>query len=508
MTGDVPNTRWLFLSKIFLVIQILFSSIYVASQDTGVAFLGDYFLYGALALSPIVFFSLYKDMSIVRDRVEWPSGKLRYLGLMWMPVWNLLPAAVYYLNRKSLQRSGEIWISFRWFKEVITNPRHSLRWVYGGLGTFYTVFGLLFIFSLVITGLLPIDWIRTVSSQFVVFSTAGVLFMLVYVREEMRETLHIVLRDIGVRWLAIANCALTVLIIFWPLVVLVFLLLLPLLFINPDLSTGVALGILHPLFILPLAMALVLPLRLLPWVKAIPFIINDIKEQVVSVIKERLPFANDGRQANVESHSKVLPMSGFDHTDVTINSESNVTFSYTYGYQARDLEELKLDTVPCSMRWGILLLIPGYTLATIVWSSYWYQPEETLTLARSLPAEDILILALSSLGLPFTIAEAGLELVGLPTETLGLGFIGVMLPAVLMIPGAWHFALKSEIIIYDFLQNVQSSDQLGYRVLRRFDTSNHLTLLWLATLTFILPALVLWQGLNWGRQVVRRFNSP
>lgn len=76
-----------------------------------------------------------------------------------------------------------------------------------------------------------------------------------------------------------------------------------------------------------------------------------------------------------------------------------------------------------------------------------------------------------------------------------------------MIPGAWHFALRYEILLYEFLRTIGSSDRTFYHVLRSFDTSNHLTVLWLTTLVPIVQSLATWRRLVSG-VIVFRSVSP
>lgn len=504
MPEQFTGTRWLLYSKVLIITSLLLFGVYSAIEEGTSNFLTNLIYILGFIMSILATVCIYKDMDGINASAEWPAGRLRYLGLMWIPLFGVIPSGIYYINRKNMQRDGKSKVSVSWLKYCVTNVGQSVKWLYGGIGTFLTVFGLFFIFYLLSAdALLPDEhWLQNLAAILVFYGVAGVFFIDIYASEEIHELLHTAFRDITVRMLAPLNCLILVFLLVWPLIFLVTLLLLPLALISQSLYVGMGLGLLFSIFIVPLAMALVLPLRLLPWLKTIPFVVKNFSSYVKSLLKQRFQIGRDNHQAESKSRGELFPTSGFDHTDVTIKSDTDVEFAGTYGYHPRPLADLKLKKVSYSVRWGVLLLIPGWILATIVLGLYQYRPEETLALASLLPADDILIVALSYIGLPQSAAEGLLAVVGLPEETLALGFIGVVLPAILMIPGAWHFALKYEVIMYDYLQKVQLSNELGYRILRRFDTSNHLTLLWLTTLIPIIQIIIIWRKLRHGFQTV------
>ncbi len=408
-----------------------------------------------------------------RKHAHWP----RFYGLQYsIPIVNVLTFPIFLLARAEVQRFGKSPFSISRIRKIFDQQRSSITSFYKFAGVVATTYILI---SILLVGpvdaLLPEDSI--VYIIFISLTLIIIAFTPVYRRfspQSIKENIDIALRDIMIRLNGVLGLATTGVILYF--IFGTFLAAVVLLFIPQARATEILeifINILLPLFLIPLAATVVLLFRLIPWIKAIPVALSELTSTAVKFLRKALFAENSDTTPDMEMESNVeyLPVSGFKHTSVEIQAEQELKTEGFFGYHPSKLDEIEHSSVPTSIMYGILFIIPGYLYAASFFVFFELRPKQTTELASVVPGKDLLVSGLAFIGVPRFVVENAIDLAGLPPETISLGLVAIIIPVLLMVPGAWHLALEYE--------------KRTYKSLCRLGAGNHLLLLWV--LPFILP---------------------
>ncbi|NGM71381.1 hypothetical protein G6M89_20695 [Natronolimnobius sp. AArcel1] len=420
--------------------------------------------------------SMYKDAERMYQAESWPRFRgAHYWILSVIPGLNLFFVTAYLVNRTEVSHYGRTLLRVDWVRGVLSDPVDFVKSVYVGLGVLVSTVFLTWLILFPVTGLFNEgNPVFGLIALLLFFLPMIVLYLRRYADSEVKGHIDIGLRDLSIRVLAAYGALITA-------TVLLFVLLVPIAFfvtliLPADLANALGLGMLYSFFILPLAVVFVMPLRLLPWFKTFPYLLEQLTTQVELLGKESgLTPSREGSSG--AKKRDYLPVSGHEHTSVELNSTADVNFGGTYlGYEPRSISEVRTHSLPSSRRLGAVLFVPGYLWASAVLAYHQLYPERATAYASMLPAEDVLLVGLSYLGIPQVVVTEVLIRIGLSPEVLSLGFIGAIVPAILMIPAAWHFALEYEALLY--------------RSLQRIGGDNHLLLLWVIHIIPVVPLMI------------------
>ena len=469
----LPNSRWYKLAIISCVVSFMLLPVISVVPDAWAFELSNIWLLGTVVISVGTLFHARETREI--------SGWPRLYGLPYaIPGLSFLTLPVFLWARAEVQRFGEPPLGAIRVRRTISDPRSALQSVYTFTGAAVTVFITAFYIVLTtVTSITPQE--STLATVITGVILAAILIALLYRRfapQAHKEELDIAMRDFVIRlsgvlgWITLAS--LLYLIFVFGAGVLIGAA--RSLFIPAETLVELLVVGLLPLFLIPLAITFVLALRILPWLKALPIALSRAVSAVITFIRQTLTSPSeesttDGPIGSAET--TLLPTSGFAHTSVEIQTEEELDTNGRFGYEPSETEEINTGSVPSSLTYGILLILPGFFYAAASFAYYALRPDRAAELASVVPGERVLVTGLSFVGIPrFAITNA-IELAGLPPETISLGLVGVIVPAALMIPGAWHLALEYEKSVYHTLQ--------------RIGGGNHLLLLWI--LPFVLPFL-------------------
>lgn len=427
----------------------------------------------------------YRDTRVTRAATSWPQlGAVHYVAASFVPILNLFVGAWYVLNRWELQHYGTTVLSVGRWGSVVRNPRRGLRMAYEGAGVVCAALLLYFLLVLLPASAVfsDVPGVEVTAAGAAYPLVIGVLAAHRYASPLRRTQQEYALRDISIRVLPILGGTVIS-------IVLLFVLVFPVAFVLGILTTplgdgvggAVTLGTLYPLLLVPLAMLFVLPLRALPWLQAAPYAARQLSAELASRIETVVPIDRDDPAAS--DGPPILPVSGHDHTDLMLDEALSVRMDGIYGYRPEPIQEIDTSLLPSSFRRGLSLLLPGYAYAIVVFTYFQFRPERAASYAAQFPADDFLLVVLSFVGIPRPLLVEAIDAAGLPPETISLGFLGIAVPSLLMIPGAWHLALEYEGYLYRF------HERLGDR--------NHLLLLWTLHLLLVAPIVV---GYVWYRE--------
>ena len=421
-----------------------------------------------------------EDAMELLSTVGWPRlHGIHYIVASLLPGVNLFTVPLYCIQRMEQVTFGTALLSRGRIQNVIAAPRDVLRSGYRGVGAFVSV--------VLLTLLLIVPISNLLREGGLAFTVAGLTLFVIpiaavclhrYSSGERRNRIHYGLRDISVRVLAIFGLGSIA-------TIALFLLLVPLAVIGGIIALVlpeepvfvVSASILFALHMIPIAGVLVLPLRLLSWVKVLPYMLQDLMEVFSTTAAQWVSYTN-AQEATDTSTTPMIPFSGHTHTKVEIKRETEIDMPGFYGYLAQSVEELDTASLSSSWRKGLLLAIPGYLYAVTAFSIVQLYPEQTNEYAAMLPADSILILSLNYIGIPMTVTDAVLHRLGFPPELLSIGLIGGIIPAILLIPASWHLCLEYEAAVY--------------RALQRLGNNDHLLLLWTLHLVPIFPLLLVY----------------
>lgn len=419
--------------------------------------------------------SMYYDTASMRKVHGWPRIRGgHYILFAAIPILNAIISLIYLVNRIEVSHFGRSIINSGTVHWIWQNPTQIVRSIYTSLGVVITVFCLIFILYIPVYNITSESHpVLYLFSLLILLVPLSILYFRRYAERRTKQAIDIGLRDLTIRFLPVIGVFYLVICLSFLLIIPGVLVMLPLLFVmSPDTVTALTLSFIYSLWIIPLAMLFVLPLRLIPWIRVTPYIIEKTGKRMSRALSNKILTQNQG-----ESHStylnKIIPFSGHDHTNVTLNSSFDVSMPGYFGYIPKPVSDVEFDSVPSSKKMGAILMIPGVIFAAPIITFYQLNPDRALELASIFPAEDAIVIGLSYAGLPYTVVTSGVEIVGIDQEILSLGFIAGIVPAILMIPAAWHFALEYESILYKSLQ--------------RIGDSNHLLALWAVHLIPIFP---------------------
>lgn len=478
-SAPLEATKW--SGAVLTVLVAQFVLVVVLGQfETEAA---DQLLLGSvLLLSLVQGYSTYRDTRYVRSRSGWPRGKgAHYVLGSVVPLVNWLVGSWYLLNRWELQYFGTTILSIRRVRSVLGRPRRTLGVAYAGGGILLaSSIVLLFYVALPVAAVFDDSPITGAFGLIALFGPLVVLGFHRYSRPERTKLYEYVLRDLSVRLLPVLGTAVIVVaslfLLFFPVAIVVLLVTFP---FGDEISTAVSLGVLYPLLLVPLAIAFVLPLRALPWLQAAPHAFREAMETLGGRFGAALPV--DPSESS-SGETPFLPVSGHDHTDLELNVSTSVAMNGIYGYMPRSIQEIDPGTLPSSLRRGLVYLTPGYLYACVMFTYFQLRPERAAEYASVFPAEGFLVVSLSYVGIPRTFLVETIEAAGLPPETISLGFLGLVIPALLMIPGAWHLTLEYEGYLY--------------RLHQRLGDGTHLLFLWAIHLLLVAPLVL---GYVWYR---------
>lgn len=435
-------------------------------------------MWATLLIGVLLAYVIYRDASYFGQTRSWPLVQgLPYVVLALLPGPNIITTVWYLLNRWEVDHTGSPVISVERFHLVRERPRRMLRGLYAALGSYLV---LLILLTLILT--VPINELAKVSetlagipSLIVVFGPIGVIFRRRYSTPARRKQYDYALRDLSIRLLPVLGFGIlaTIILVFLILPVMT-VLAIGILALGVGDINALSSGVLFPLFLLPLAVALVLPLRALPWIRALPHLFQELGETLADWSESLVPFRVFGRGTSGEK--AILPITGHDHTAVALNVTADLEMPGIFGYLPHPIEEIAPEKLPSSTRRGVWYLLPGYCYAAGVFTYFQYYPERAGAYAAQFPAGDAITVSLSLAGLPHSLVSRLLEYAGLAPETLSLGLLGLIVPAALMVPGAWHLALEYEGCLY--------------RLHQRLGDGNHLLLLWGIHLVPVAPLVL------------------
>lgn len=442
----------------------------------------DLFLLGSIvSLSLVQGYSTYRDTRYVRTRSGWPRFKgAHYVLGSFVPILNWLVGFWYLLNRWELQYYDSTILTRRRARSVLGRPRRTLRVAYAGGGVLLASFIVLFFYvAYPFAAVFEDSAITGTFGLIALFGPLVVLGLHRYSRPERKKLYDYVLRDLSVRLLPVLGTAVigiaSLLVLMLPVTIVALLFTFPL---GDEVTSAVQLGVLYPLLLVPLAIAFVLPLRALPWLQAAPHAFREAMEKLGGRFGAALPA--DPSTESRPGETPFLPVSGHDHTNLELNVSTSVAMNGIYGYMPRSIQEIDPGKLPNSLRRGLLYLTPGYLYACVVFTYFQLRPERAAEYASVFPAEDFLVASLSYVGIPRTVLVETIETAGLPPETISLGFLGLVIPALLMIPGAWHLTLEYEGYLY--------------RLHQRLGDGNHLLFLWAIHILLVAPLVL---GYTW-----------
>lgn len=428
----------------------------------------------------VIPYYLRKDGRILRERIGWPSRlRVWYVGPAVIPIVSILIVPIYLVNRSRVRSGLRPLIGKHAFSAAKTNPRRALFILYRGVGVAVSLFMLMFlILYLPVSVLLPEDNLVVVFyTQFVIILCVSLFVFRSSVSQERKRHIDILLRDLTVRISAPIGLSMMLLTLSLLIFVLAVILVVPMAFLKPELALAVYKSLFFGIFILPVSVVFVLGLRALPWLNALPVAAGRIFSEFKEMFGPRVrPLASESEEDESENGRRpFIPKSGYDYTDVQLNSK--VDFQGYYGYIPTPLNALRIEQVPSSRRRALRLFLIPYAYFVVIFTYIQIRPEHSAELAAMLPAEKILVSGTSFLGLPRVVITQVIALAGLPAETISLGFLGLIVPAILAIPAAWHIALEYE--------------QTQYRLLQRLGGEHHI-LLWL--MQFVMPLIL---GILW-----------
>ena len=392
-----------------------------------------------------------------------------------IPFFNIFTTGVFILNRKKLESQDRVLIGWENLLAILRNPRNSLKIFYTGVSIFISITIIFFSLNIILFTIISYDSVVGSVSLFVMlWGMLGIMYYRSYTDSRRRELIDISVRDLTIRIASVLGITVMSFVLMSVLTLPVIILLVPISFLNESLYQAVGSAPLFAFFLLPISVSFVLILRILPWISALPLIINNMREGIEKSLKQGVPILSGSESA--QDSEGLLPTEGHSHTDVSIDSETVVDLSGVFGYIPRTIEELQVQDLPSSKRRAIRLFIPPYLIAAGTISFFQYRPEQAAALSSKLPAENILIILLSYIGIPEGLVERGIAAAGLAPETISLGFVGVVVPGLLMAPSAWHIALE-----YEGLQ---------YRLLKRLDRGNQHLLIWV--MQFVMPLILVY----------------
>lgn len=437
-------------------------------------------LVGALCGFTIV----YYDTQALNEAFSWPTYRWSYLVAMFFPGPNILVVLLYLSNRRRTITSDDVPVGPRQVGKAITNPLAIFRRLVGTASVAISVF--------LLASVIAIPLMSILRSGNVAFGATTALpgaCLLVFVgyraytTDSRQQAMDYFIRDLTVRFAPIAGFFAISTAVYFLMILPVALIGVPIEFVIPDFGIALALGLLAAFFILPVAVAFALPVRALPWLNAVPFIARDLGSHLsATFVPNRI---HDGRSEESSDSATPLPVDGHHHTGLEIDSA--VALDGFYGYSPRPVDELDLTDCPASRTWAYRLFAIPYAYAVTVLTFYFYRPERAIELASMVPGEKVIVAILSFVGVPRVAVTQFFTFVGLSPEIISLGFVGLVLPAILMIPAAWHLALQ-----YEFVE---------YRLLRRLGGGNHPLLLW--AMQVVMPVIL---GTLWFSN--RRSSSP
>lgn len=247
-------------------------------------------------------------------------------------------------------------------------------------------------------------------------------------------------------------------------------------FLPIEVGTKILSGLLVSILLLPISAALVLILRALPWIQAFPYILESIIQSLRMWFVETVPVNRDTNSES-DSEAEFMPFEGHSHTHVSVDTKTKVSMPGFYGYLPQQVQDLQLTNGTVSVRKGLWLAPPGMIWFTTIFAWRELYPESAAHWLGIFPAESILITSLSYVGIPRLIVTELLGLLGLPESTLSLGFVGGIIPVLLLIPTAWHFVLAYEGWLY--------------HVLAKLGCNNRILFLWIIHLLPLAPLVAL-----------------
>lgn len=458
---------------------IMISSVFVESMTETVQFiLSCLNLFLQLGLSATVLAHCRET----RQECNWP----RYHGLQYaIPFLTIVTVPLFIWMRAEIQRYGATP-----FKRNLIYPNNIKKSVYSIYKTLGVGVTTLVILSYLFT--VPVSTISDGSEGLeaglgiiTCFILGGVLAYRRFAPSEQRQHVDIAIRDLVVRIGGITGLAvvstLTIFVLVFPLSIIVGIPASVLdVFFTLDLAAilEATSTSLFALLLIPLAAVFVLILRAFPWINSVLILSTDAISYIVDTItnfKSSDEF-DEPKNSPDASTVEILPQSGFHYTSVNIEETASVDMAGYYGYKPRQIQDVDTSGLPSSLRYGILFSLPGLLVASLLTAYYTLRPEQAAEWAQVLPGDNVLIAILSFIGIPRVVVDNAIELAGLPPEVISLGVFGVILPTVLMIPGAWHLVIEYESLLY--------------RTLQRIGGSNHVLFLWV--LPFILPFILGW----------------
>lgn len=400
---------------------------------------------------------------------------IRYAVPAYFAPITLIVAPIYLIDRTRISRQEVPYVSSTWVRSIITSPWSIVRSLYAGCGIIVAVFFISFMLFVPLVVSPGFDGLSNSPIGFLPYLAIILTFTCFgMVSDSTRNSLTYFFRDVSIRILPIIGFTVIS-------TVLIMILLFPVAFIlaiygvvfnrGLEVLLPISQGMLYPLLLIPLSIVVVLLIRLLPWIQVIPLLIYDSLRSLQKFISK---WFSEGNIIDISvDKTHVIPVAGHHHTDISLPGRSEFEWHGSYGYIPTPIQEVSVDDLPSSLWLGLIGLIPGYIVGSIIFWALFSIPETVEDIAVMLPVEDILFRSLSTIGLPLPVVESSLAILRLPPDILSVGFIGGLLPAVLMIVGAWHLALEYEAFLY--------------QLHKRLGDGNHLLTLWLGHFIPVIP---------------------
>ncbi|WP_323677570.1 hypothetical protein [Halorubellus sp. PRR65] len=419
--------------------------------------------------------AVFLESRRLETQLAWPRWQgLHYAVVMWIPLVNWIPGLLFLWQRAVRLTTGEPPKLTTWPRRLVTEPRAVVGQLLRVAGVCVS---LIFVMYLLYIPFVPLREVnRPVALAWATAAVAvvpGGLWARHFATPIGRTVFDITLRDLTIRATAILGLTIFNLLAMFLVALLARAGIEVLSFAVPgDAITMITFIFVMSFLLIPVSAMLVLALRALPWLQALPYLLERVIQSLQTRVVETLPVERS-RDAESDAAFGLVPFEGHSHTHVEVVQETAVSMPGRYGYFPRHVTDVEGSAKGVNLPRAFLWAVPGLGWFTGIYAWKTLYPEMAATWLGFLPAKNALVTGLSYAGIPrFAITET-LALLGVPESTLSLGLVGGVVPVVLLLPTAWHAALAYESWLY--------------RVLQRFGGHNRLLFLWTIHLLAVAP---------------------